>query len=420
MNPLLVHVTHAQTGASEAFAFDRSPVRLGRNQLNDLAISDGVVSQWHGVFRFDETTTTFVDLGSTNGTVLGGQRLGRNVEVPVAPGSVLQIAHLHLRLLRAPVPPEMLTRRRNSFLDDLPESPGTASTRTVMFNMGAPTPKPPEADPQVVQEIERQAQAVYAQYVHALSEVTRYVEYYVEQLAPETRGPTLLALAERLPHFARTREFRRLGAKAGLRPEQVGDVDLEDWLKRLLFGSETAVAARGRIDVHESMKRIGALLETFAQAYVDLRSGHEQFLSDFGLRLAAEPDGLSGARSARSALVYLLDWTSDGQQRVDELNRGFADLALHQVGLLNGVIDGVRSILATIRPEIVAGLPPTQRSPGVRTAADGGFMGGKVRQWWRTYATRHGELEESDRFTREMFGRAFAAAYYTVMGSGRR
>lgn len=419
MIPLVVNLTNTLTNAVIAFAFDSSPVRIGRNQLNELAINDAVVSQWHGLFRFDEQRTVYIDLGSTNGTLVEGRRIDRNTEVPLDQNTVLRVAHFELRVARFPVPPEALTRRTNSFLPSDPTRP-LDECRTMMFSGVLPTAAP-KADPRVVEQVVGHTAAVYDQYVRALGDMNRYLEHYIAQVPADARGVTLAAVAERMPHFARTREYRRLGAQVGLRPDELGEVDLEDWLKRLVYGSESAPAARGRIDVPRALERLGAVLETFAQSYVDLRSGHEQFISDIGLRLNIEPGGLGNARNARAALAYLLDWTSDHQTRVSELNRSFADLALHQVGLLNGVIDGVRGILAQLLPENVAGLPAQPRSRDVRTAsgAAAGFMGGRVKQWWRVYAAKHAELEEGDRFTKDMFGRHFANAYFTIMGNSR-
>jgi len=418
--PLVVNLTNTLTSATEAFAFDSSPVRFGRNPLNELVINDGVVSQWHGLLRFDETRTVLIDLGSTNGTVTGGGRVPRNTEVLLDQSSVLHVAHLELRVARFHVPPDSLTRRANSFL---PADPGGApleGTRTMMFKGDLPMASP-QADPRVVELVLSQTGAVYAQYIRSLDDMRQYVEYFINQVPAETRGLTFLALGKRIPHFARTREYRRIGAGLGLRPDDLGEVDIEDWLKRLVYGTETALAAKGRVNVPRALDRIGAILETFAQSYVDLRSGHEQFIGDIGLRLNIEPGGLADARNSRSALAYLLDWTSDHQVRVSELNRGFADLALHQVGLLNGVLDGVRAILGELRPEVVAGVAPWPRSLDVRGArgSAAGFMGARAKDWWRSYSARHAELEEGDHFTKKMFGRPFANAYFAIMGGSR-
>ena len=74
MLPLVIETT-PQNGEPRKVAFVRSPVRLGRNALNDLQIDEGFVSQWHAVIDFDGQETHFRDLGSTNGTLMDGRRL---------------------------------------------------------------------------------------------------------------------------------------------------------------------------------------------------------------------------------------------------------------------------------------------------------------------------------------------------------
>ena len=419
MLPLVVKLHNTKSNTTDVFAFESSPVRIGRNKLNELHVHEDVVSQWHGLFRFGDGFVVFVDLGSTNGTMLNGQRIARNTEVPLAADSVLRIAHLEMRFARVAVPPAAITRKQSSFLAQ-PGDQSIAGARTVMFQAGAlQAPRAESADQRILAEIVQGTEPVYKQYMQSLEQVSRYVEHYLEHVPADQKGPMVMALREKLPHFSRTREFRRLALKAGILPEQLGDVDVESWIKRLVFGTDEAPAARGLIDTHQALERVGAILEAFAQALVDLRSGHEQFLQDAGIRLNSDLNGLEGLRSARAALAYLLDWSATDQGRLDDLNRAFADVAMHQVALINGTVEGARGILTSMSPETMAGAPPATRAPEIRDASAGGFFGAKVKTWWKAYAAKHAELEDGDRFARELFGRAFASAYLTIMGNRR-
>jgi type VI secretion system protein ImpI len=418
--PLVVKLSNTKTNTTDVFAFESSPVRIGRNKLNELHITDDVVSQWHGILRFGEGFVVFVDLGSTNGTAFNGSRLPRNTEVPVLADTILRIAHLELRFARVQVPPNSLTRKQSSFLSG-PNDQSIAGARTVMFQVGAiQAPRADQADQRVLAEILQGTRPIYQQYTQALEQVVRYLDHYLEQVPADQRPAMVMALRQELPHFARTKEFRRIALKAGILPEQIGDVDVEAWIKRLVFGTDEALAARGLIDTHMALERIGAIMEAFSQAFVDLRGGHEQFLHDVGLRLNSEQSGLDGLRSSRAVLAYLLDWSANDQGRVDELNRAYADVAMHQVGLINGVVEGVRAILASLTPETIAGVPPTPRSSDIREARSAGLFGTKAKEWWKRYATKHAELEDGDRFARDIFGRAFHTAYLTIMGNLKR
>ncbi len=420
MLPLVVKLQNTKTNTTEVYAFESSPVRIGRNKLNELHIVDDVVSQWHGLLRFGEGYVVFVDLGSTNGTAFNGQRVPRNTEVAILSDSVLRIAHLEMRFARVQVPAQSITRKQSSFLSG-PADQSIAGARTVMFQAGAITaPKAESADQRVLAEILQGTRPVYQQYTQALEQVVRYLDHYLEHVPADQRPAMVMALRQELPQFAKTKEFRRIALKAGILPEQIGDVDVDSWIKRLIFGTDEALAARGLIDTHQALERIGAIMEAFSQAFVDLRGGHEQFLQDVGVRLNSEQSGLDGLRSSRAVLAYLLDWSANDQARVDELNRAFADVAMHQVGLINGVVEGARSILASIVPEAIAGVPVTQRSVDVREARTAGLFGGKAKEWWKRYSTKHAELEDGDRFARDIFGRAFHTAYLTIMGNLKR
>lgn len=74
--------------------FSTSPVRLGRNPMNDLPLLETYVSEWHGAIRFEGESIEFTDLGSTNGTMLDGQKLTPGTPAPVAGSTLFQIGPL--------------------------------------------------------------------------------------------------------------------------------------------------------------------------------------------------------------------------------------------------------------------------------------------------------------------------------------
>jgi len=72
-----------RSGTERKYEFDQSPVRIGRNPLNNIVLEGNFVSGWHGIIRFDNTGTFYFDLGSTNGTCLDGKKLPKNTAIPV-------------------------------------------------------------------------------------------------------------------------------------------------------------------------------------------------------------------------------------------------------------------------------------------------------------------------------------------------
>jgi predicted component of type VI protein secretion system len=84
---LEVHVKDVLSGTTETLRFDKSPVRIGRNQLNDIPLIDQFVSEWHGIIRFDAQGVAYFDMGSTNGSVVDGKRVVKNVPSVLTPQS---------------------------------------------------------------------------------------------------------------------------------------------------------------------------------------------------------------------------------------------------------------------------------------------------------------------------------------------
>ncbi|HEY2730990.1 MAG TPA: FHA domain-containing protein [Polyangia bacterium] len=131
---LEVHVKDVVSGATQTLRFSESPVRIGRNQLNDIPIEDPFVSEYHGVIRFDAHGVAFFDMGSTNGTLLDGKRLPKNVPAPLAVGSTLVLGRREVTVS----PP----------LAVAPEPLGTAGGfhKTIGLGQELPALRPPVAD----------------------------------------------------------------------------------------------------------------------------------------------------------------------------------------------------------------------------------------------------------------------------------
>ena len=72
------------------------PFLLGRSREADLVLRDESVSRRHAQIVRTSDGFMLADLGSTNGTWLGGRRVG---EVEVAPGDVIELGDHPLRLL---------------------------------------------------------------------------------------------------------------------------------------------------------------------------------------------------------------------------------------------------------------------------------------------------------------------------------
>jgi len=68
-----------------------TPIRIGRETDNDIVLSDPRASRAHAQVRRGAEGLEIMDLGSANGTFLGGQPIGVNVWHPLPPGAVAYV-----------------------------------------------------------------------------------------------------------------------------------------------------------------------------------------------------------------------------------------------------------------------------------------------------------------------------------------
>ena len=76
----------------------RSPILLGRAQEATLVLEDDYASGRHARLSLQQGTWMVEDLGSTNGTFLGRNRV--QAPTPVSPGSPVRIGRTVLELRR--------------------------------------------------------------------------------------------------------------------------------------------------------------------------------------------------------------------------------------------------------------------------------------------------------------------------------
>lgn len=122
---------------------------------------------------------------------------------------------------------------------------------------------------------------------------------------------------------------------------------------------------------------------------------------------------LQRAEESPAVLAYLLDPGKGGVAHLNELRRVLADFSLHHVGLVGAVVDGARAVLDEISPDRISG----------EQAVGRGLLGRLSRaaeaRSWEAFVAVYDQLLDEDRFTRTLFGRAFARRYYQAV-AGRR
>lgn len=392
---LIVEVIDTEQNLRQEYVFDRSPIRVGRSPLNDLPLERSFVSHCHGVLRFDSRYCEFVDLGSTNGTYLGDTALTKNVPVPISSHTPLSIGDLELRV-RHGTGSRVETRASYAFRASEINIQAQSGGNGHGARGASHSPRKPGLPVDLLSPLYVQYRSAWGTFFEALR----------QQVGPDTDPEALAsALMERFPELAQEAEFRRfLGTdRTQLQSPQARPAEP-------LTALDRAVGAPVPSDIHNAMiDRMAHVLERFAQAFLELRRGQRQFTA--GLDILGGDDNedpIEAIQDPRTLVSYLL--AADAPPgRVDELSRAYADIMLHQVALLNGILAGARELLAELSPEALSlGAPRGPMALVLRLFGKDGRLAALQR--------RLEDLTEEKTLSAVVLGRKFARAYAAAMG----
>lgn len=440
--------------------FPTAPVRIGRNPLNDLALEYGFVSQWHGVIKFDRSEIVYVDLGSTNGTMLDGIRIQQRTPVRVlGPQTTLSIGSLELRLewtdgVEAGIAAK--PKIKTQFVTSLPARAMGGARGTSAFAAGAPpaslasapvpqpTPsglpsaalEPSAPAPPVSDRTEqsaaldaplmavKEAQVFYDAYRQSWTRCLAALREKIESAPPSMREMTAFFMASELPQLTREPEFGHMLTELGVDRMMAGCFDIEEWLQRLTHDPQ--ISSPQRTSPAIAMEHVGAILEVFAGSFLELRRGYDQFGKEMGLRLTYDESALDRAQALDDVIAHLMEVDADRAERLNDLRRAFAGFALHQVALLGASVEGARELLEDFSPSSIRGAAATIPSATSSAIVVRGqeVLSLLMKLWpiapimaWSRYRQMYESTTEEDRFTRKLFGRKFIRAYLALIGS---
>ena len=285
-------------GASRTLRFSKSPIRIGRNQLNDISLDDPFVSEWHGTIRFDERSVAYFDLGSTNGTLLDGKRMAKNVASELSDSSRLQLGLLEIVVARPLVEPDPVARPA-----------GTGPHKTLAWGRADVVPGAPL--------VIGQSGPIHTPLSGAFTPPPGAVTsppMNATPPPPASRGAD------------RVRDADDAAVAAGkAKPRQDGEA------------SQAALQRK--------------LLEAFCEAFIGLRKGYEQFGAEVGVRTINGATPLHRVRSSRELLDYLNQPNVDTTAAARDLIAIFADFGIHHIAMMQGVTEGVRALLRSLNPQ---------------------------------------------------------------------
>lgn len=170
-----------------------------------------------------------------------------------------------------------------------------------------------------------------------------------------------------------------------------------------------------------SVMRERRLLLQFAQAFVELRQCRLVLCRDLGIPTdTANP--LDACQSADQLLDCLLRRDEDRGDASKLLTEAFSNQAAHQIGVVTGVVAGVRSILTHLSPNEVSKRNSGAASNEVAGSAEIGLLDMlvpfRLAALWRSYTEAHNDLMQEDHFVEQLFGTSFSEAYRMVVKEG--
>jgi pSer/pThr/pTyr-binding forkhead associated (FHA) protein len=92
-NPLGKLVLKNPIGPDHEFELAKTSISIGRAETNDIMLNDGRVSRTHARISFSQGQAVIMDLASSNGTFLDGERIERTTLVP---GSIIRVGESEL------------------------------------------------------------------------------------------------------------------------------------------------------------------------------------------------------------------------------------------------------------------------------------------------------------------------------------
>jgi type VI secretion system protein ImpI len=185
-------------------------------------------------------------------------------------------------------------------------------------------------------------------------------------------------------------------------------------LKELAGSLVPGVPLESTGDIGRFITKLHDALDAFCRSFIPLREGHAQFMSSFDLQRSMRRSvqrsqaylAVEAARSPEELAAALLnpkDRSFDAPQAVEGI---LADLMLHQLALLEGVMRGVRALLEELSPE------------NVENQAGGGISLSRHKALWGKYLEIYENVSEERQAFSLIFGAEFTKAYRQYRQTG--
>ena len=408
--------------------FSALPIRIGRNALNDCRIGLPFVSEFHARIEEVDGRVMVRDLGSKNGVFVRGTtgqpaRIQAHAAVDLAAHQFeFFVGPLRVQLERVEIESTMERDRKatgavlgnKTMLESVKKSAGSSPALAAANPPGPPKPVslPPLGGPPPLMGGVNPPMPSYPGSLPGARPSASPPAY-----APPAPPP--------VPNMYPPPQVHPQVHGGGSGPSGGGavmntqhlDMKLEVLallgLKELASSLVPGRALESTGDVARLVTKLHDTIEVFCRCFIPLREGHAQFVSSMDLRNAASQRSthrspgyrqVEFARNASEVASALLDFRDVSLDAPSAVEHIFADLMVHQVALLDGVMRGVRSLLDELSPDNI------EEAIG----QDRGGLGlnlGRYKSLWAAYCERFDQLSEEKQAFSHIFGAEFAEAY---------
>lgn len=387
--------------------FGALPIRIGRNALNDFPLPFQIVSAFHCRIEEAESALGVVDLNSRNGTFVRAPD-GRLLRVP--PGQHVDLAPYGNEFLLGPnvvVKVELVEQQAAERVF----SGSVLGNQQMLLAADRPSYRAPSgsAPPGVLPTAQMpQAALPSVRPLHALPSLdsSRPGPSAWPREPDRGRGPS--------GHPPPQQSYSQGGGR-GTHDFNIGLAELAlTGLRELAASLTPRMTIETTGDVARLVTRLHDAVEVFCRCFIPLREGHAQFVSSFDLQREATQRGqhrsagyakVEAARTPEEVAAALLDFRDPSQDSAAAIEGIFADLMVHQVALLDGVMQGVRALLDEMSPAAIEQAVESNSTALALTL-------GRHRALWQEYLARYEELSDEKQALQRIFGSEFAVAYH--------
>lgn len=419
------------------------PIRVGRNALADFQIKQSHISDFHALVEDVEGRLYVRDLNSKNGVY--ATPTGHSVPVRVEPQAAVDLQTCGFQFflgvqIRIAIEFEQgattVSNRTSTAIGSV------LGNQAVLRDSGASGPYPamqgqnPGLDPRALPPLPSSAPPPPAGAAWDPRVPVRSPSHPPGALAaspgagglpPLPPGMMSPAAGHALPPLAAGGGFDSAPAPTGWSPEAqpqgrahtgVLNLSLESMallgLQELAGSLVPGKSLTTTGDVARFITKLHDSIEVFCRCFIPLREGYAQFVSSLDLQKASLQRSMmrsqsymaiEGAREPDAVAAALLDWRDRSMDAPKAIEGIFADLMIHQVALLDGVMQGVRGLLEQLSPENIE----AQVGPPGAFALDRAKA--RYKALWETFSARYEELAEEKQAFAHIFGPQFTEAY---------